>query len=243
MKKFGHTLGKTLKKGQKSHLPFIFFTFLFLCSTVLFLKTKLDLDSLTDKYAKQNNRISALQRSRRELTDLNDESISFSEKGDRFSTNYGISFICSIDWLCKMEGNNLLISYQEGGNLATALKIELLTSQSLKNPNFSTPLEWYDALNHKDELALGTNLDELYGTTPVEGTDGLIFPFYRGYELDTLEPVIYGKHPALTIENTNTGTLNILIPEGDSVYRISTTMYSYPSDIVLQQLLDSIEFN
>ncbi len=127
------------------------------------------------------------------------------------------------------------------GNSAN-LTFHTVDLKTLNNPNYVSVIKWYDGLLHKDPKAAGENLDPFYGVIPVEGTDALIYPFYRSYDLDSITAYIFGNDPGLVVKSQETYTTDFLIPHGNYVYRFVLGNTEENNIGLVKQTLSTIQF-
>lgn len=154
--------------------------------------------------------------------------------------NFDFTLNCTNDGYCEItESDGFANIYVDSVGWFTSTKVD---TKALNNPNYTSVLKWYDDLLHKDPKAAGKNLDPMYGTVSVEGTDAYTYPFYTRYDVNSVSAYIFGKNPGLIVKTEDSYNTDFLIPQGNSIYRFFVTTSDERSLESMKEVLSTIQF-
>jgi len=171
------------------------------------------------------------------------QTYTFDPEGERFSDElWDFSLICSNDWVCKVTDHSYITTKDKQGRRVSSIFLFRLNDQKLNNPNYDTPMDWFNGMLRKETEAIGSNLDEMYGAKYAEDAGGVTLPFYRGYDLTTLNPLFLNNILSLAVVNADTDVTDTLVPNNETVYLFRTSGDDLQNMETYLHILNSIEF-
>jgi len=165
--------------------------------------------------------------------------ITFDQNRKLVVSLYNFSLACPDNAVCNYSPEHGIIDL----GINFGINVIKLDRKTFNNPNYSSATSWFLALSNKDTKAIGSNLDPDYGAVGNDYNDAIILPFYKHYDLNTIDSVKFGQNSVIIIESPSTLRTDILIAHGQDVYRFFMSKKSDKDFETAKKLLNTIEFD